>query len=102
MYSNSDNIEMMIHDNANETIEELFESLLNRYQIGLETSMRGSGFIFDSVYLLYNKCCRINPNRGRSHIDSPGWRESKNPTIISIYKNDNKCFQYAPTLSLNH
>ena len=35
----------MIYNNADEGIEKLFESLLNRYQIGLETSMRGSDFI---------------------------------------------------------
>ena len=37
MYSKSNNIEFAIYDNANEVIENLFESLLNRYQIGLET-----------------------------------------------------------------
>ena len=47
MHLKSDNIEFMIYDNAEEVIKELFESLLNRYQIRLETSMRGSDFIFD-------------------------------------------------------
>ena len=52
MHSNSDNIEFMSHDNANEVVNEIFESLLSRYQIGLETSMRGSDFIFDSTFVL--------------------------------------------------
>ena len=56
MHSNSDNIEFMIYDNTDEVIEELFESLLCKYQIGLETSMRRSDFIFDCVHLLYYKC----------------------------------------------
>ena len=43
----------MIHDNADEVIEELSESLLNRYQIGLEKSMRGGDSIFNYVHLLY-------------------------------------------------
>ena len=43
----------MLYDNAKEVVNELFESLLSRYQIGLKTSMRGSDFIFDSVQLLY-------------------------------------------------
>ena len=47
MHSKSDNMEIMIYDK----VGELFESLLNRYQIGLETSMRGSNFIFDCVNL---------------------------------------------------
>ena len=42
MHPRSDNIEMMIDDKADEVIEELFRSLLCRYQIGLETSLRGS------------------------------------------------------------
>ena len=36
----------MINDKANEVIEKNFQLLLSRYQIGLETSMRGSDFIF--------------------------------------------------------
>ena len=33
--------------------EEPFEQLLNKYQTGLETSMRGIDFISDCVNLLY-------------------------------------------------
>ena len=49
MHLRSDNIEYMSYDNANEIANELFESLLSRYQISLKTSMRRSDFIFDSV-----------------------------------------------------
>ena len=56
MHSKSDNIEIMINDKADKVLEELFQSLLSRYQIVLETSMKGSNFIFDSVHLLYYKC----------------------------------------------
>ena len=76
MHSKSDNVEFMIYDNVHQVIE-LFESLLNRYQIKLETSMRGSGFIFDCIYLLYYKCHKITPNRGESYIDSPNWIKNK-------------------------
>ena len=51
MHSKSDNIEFLIYVNANEVIEELFESPLNRYQIRMETSMRRINFIFDCVHL---------------------------------------------------
>ena len=47
----SDNMEIL-YVNANEAIEEIFESLLSRYQTRLETSIRGSNFTFDSVNLL--------------------------------------------------
>ena len=35
---------------ADEVIEELFQSFLSRYQIGLETSMKSSDFIFNCVH----------------------------------------------------
>ena len=69
MHSKSENMEFMIYENA----DEVFELLLIRYQIELEASMRGSDFTFDSVYLLYYKCHKINPNRGGSYINSPDW-----------------------------
>ena len=53
MHSKIDNSEIMINNKAEGVIGTLFESILNRYQIGLETSMRISYFIFDCVYLLY-------------------------------------------------
>ena len=39
IHSKSGNIEILINDKSDEVIEKLFESLLNRYQIGLKTSM---------------------------------------------------------------
>ena len=36
MHSKGDDIEVMTYDGANEVIEEIFESLFSRYQIGLE------------------------------------------------------------------
>ena len=60
MHSKSENIEIVINDEPDEVIEELFQSLLFMYQIGLETSLRGSDFIFDCVQLLYYKCHKIN------------------------------------------
>ena len=57
----SDNIKFTSYTNdANEVLNELFESLLSRYQDNLETSMRGSEFIFDLVQLVYYKCQKVN------------------------------------------
>ena len=39
-----DNIDIMINDKTDEVIEELFQSLLPRYQTGLKTSLKGSDF----------------------------------------------------------
>ena len=49
MHAKSNNVEIMMGSETNEIIEELFKSFLQRYQEGLEESMRGSKFIFDSV-----------------------------------------------------
>ena len=39
MHSKSDNIEIMINDEADKVIEELFKSLKNRYQNNLKSSL---------------------------------------------------------------
>ena len=49
MHSKSDNIEIMINDEADEVIKGLFDSLKNRYQNNLE-SMKDS--VFNYVRLL--------------------------------------------------
>ena len=100
MHLKSDNIEFTLYDNANGVFNKLFESLLSRCQIGLETSMRGGDFIFDSVQLLYYKCQKINFKRGGSYIDSPDRIKKKKATIY-LKNTDDKCFQYAVTVAVN-
>ena len=53
LHSKSDSIEIKIYDKAD-------ESLFQRYQIGRETSMKGSDFIFDSANLI---CCITNSKK---------------------------------------
>ena len=55
----------MTYDNFN-VGDELSESLLSRYQIGLEIPMKGSNSFFHSVQLLYYKCHKINFKCGES------------------------------------
>ena len=85
MHSKSDNIEIMINDEADEVIKELFDSLKNRYQNNLE-SMKSSEFVLDYIQLLYYKCHKINPNRGGSYIDSPDWIKIEKTTINNVNK----------------
>ena len=87
---------------TDEIIEELLETLLQRYQEGLEELMKGSEFIFDNVDILYDNLNKISLNRGRSYIDSPEWLKNKKATINLKNDNDDKCFQYATTIALNH
>ena len=75
MHTKSNNIDMiiMIGNKTDEIIKKLFESLLQRYQEGLEESMNGSEFILDSVDVLYNNLNKISLNRGGSYVVSPNW-----------------------------
>ena len=52
MRSKSDNIAIMRGSEKDEIIEELFKTILQKYQEGLEESMKGSEFIFDSANVL--------------------------------------------------
>ena len=97
MHSTSGNIKFTSYNDANEVVNEVFESLRSRYQGNLETSMRGSDFIFDSVQLMYYKCHKVNFRRGDSYIDSPDWIKKKKVTI-NLQNTDNTCFQYATTV----
>ena len=55
IHTKSNNIEIMVGSETDEITEELFEPLLQRYQKGLEKSMKGREFVFDSVDLLHYK-----------------------------------------------
>ena len=94
MHSKSDNIEILIGNETDKVIEDLFDSLFQRYQKGLEEKMRGSEFVFDNVDLLHYKLHKISLNRGGSYIDSPKWLKNKKATT-NPKNNDDKCFQYA-------
>ena len=56
------------YDKANEVIEEIFESLLSRYQIVSKTLIKESNIVFNSIQLLYYKCHNINSKFAGSNI----------------------------------
>ena len=92
LHTKSNNIEIMNGIETNDIINELFKCFLRRYQEGLETKMKGSEFIFESVDLLYYSLHKISLNRGRSYIDSPAWLQS-NKVTINLKNKDNECFK---------
>ena len=100
MYTRSNNIEIMFGDDNDDIIEQLFESLLQKYEENLQNKMRGSGFEFDGVKFLYYDFNKTSINSGGSYIDSPKWLKDKK-SAINPRNNDDKCFQYAVTLALN-
>ena len=101
MNTKSDNVDIMTGVDTNDVIEELFKSTLERYQSGLEESMRGSEFVFDCVNELHYKLHKVDLERGRSYIGSPRWLKNKKATINPKNMNDDRCFQYALTVALN-
>ena len=81
MYTQSDNVEILISTKTDDIINELFKYFFKRYQEGLETKMKGNKFVFDSIDLLYYRLLNISLNRGGSYIDSPKWLKNKEATI---------------------
>ena len=63
MYTRSDNIEIMIGDDNDDIIEELFKSFLQKYEENLQNKMGGSDFEFDRVNILYYDFNKISLNR---------------------------------------
>ena len=87
---------------TDEIIEELFKSLLQRYKKGLEESMRGSKFVFDSADLLHYHFQKTSlNNKGGLYIDSPKWLKN-NKATINPKNDDNNCFQHVLTVALNY
>ena len=55
---------IMMGNDTDEIIEELFKCFLQRYQKGLEESKRGREFVFDVVDALYYNLNKTNLCRG--------------------------------------
>ena len=99
MHTKSNNVEIIMGSETDEIIKNLFESFLQKYEEGLEESMRGSDFVYDTIDALYYNINKVSLSRGGSYIDSPKGLKNKkaNPK-----NKDDKCFQYALTVALNY
>ena len=84
----------------------LLINLLNlffcNYQKEEQILRNGSNYIFESVDVLNIHFHKTKLKRGKSYIDSPDWIKNKKATIGPKNTKDNKCFQYAITIALNH
>ena len=79
-----------------------FLNLFTKISRRLEESMRGSEFFYDGVDVLYYNLNKVSLSRSGSYIDSPKWVKNKGATINPQNKKDDRCFQYAVTVALNH
>ena len=100
MYTRSTPVEFMIGSETEEVAENLIMSILQKYEDNLQNKMKGSDFIFNGINYLYYDLNRITISKGGSYIESPKWLKDKKCTI-NQKNTDNKCFQYAATLTLN-
>ena len=86
--SKSKNIEILICNEKDDIINELFEPFKQEeflkyfwtYQEGLEEKMRESEFVFKSVDLLYYSLHKTRLRRDKSYI-KPEWLRNKRATI---------------------
>ena len=95
-YSASDNIEIFMGSDADEVIDILFDTMLQRFQDVRETSFeKWSGFIFENVDLLYYDFHKTDVQRDKSYTESPEWIKNKKATINLKNIKDDNCFQYS-------
>ena len=94
IYLASKPVETSMGSNTENVIDTLFDTILNRIQQAVETSNeRGSGFIHDSVGLLYYyHFQRIGIRRGQSY----------KATINPKNEKDNECFKWSIIAVLNY
>ena len=90
MRTKSNNIEIMMGNEADEIIEEFFESLLQKYEERLEEKMRGGNFfLIELIYCIMlisvdlfsvDNLHKISLNKYGSYIDSPKWLKNNMAT----------------------
>ena len=78
MHSNSNKVKFISYNDANEVADDLFKSLISRYQNNLQRSVEGSEHIFDSVRLMYCKYHSVNFRHVGSYIFSQDWIKAIN------------------------
>ena len=101
LYLVSDDIKIMIGYKTNEIVHDLFQTLLTRYQQGLETSLKASTLVFIDIEEIPYKFHKISWNHDGSYIDTLKWIKIKRSTINPKNK-DNKCFQRSILAALNY
>ena len=92
MHTKSDNIEILKGYSTSDITDRLYNTLINRYQEGLENKMNGSNYVFDNVNLLDINLNKISISRCRKN-----GMQIKKCTINPHNDKDNMCFMYALT-----
>ena len=83
MDSKSKNVEILMGDETDDIIKEVFKFFKQTYQERLEKKVKGSEFAFKNVELYYYSLHKTRLRRGKSYIESPEWLKNKKVTINS-------------------
>ena len=103
IYSTSKPVEISMGSDTENSIDTLFNTILERIQKAIETSNeRGSRFTHERVALLHYYFQKIDIRRGGSHMVSPNWRVSRKAPINSKNEKENQCFQWSIISGLKH
>ena len=74
LYSASKPVEIFMDSNTDDIVDELFDTILQRFQKSRETSnKRGNKFIHEKWKFIH----KIDMKRGESYTDSPEWLKNK-------------------------
>ena len=99
IYSARKPAEIFMGSDTENTIDTLFNTILNRIQQTIQTSNeRVSRFTHESVAILYYYFQRIDIRRAESYIISPDWIASKKATTNP----KNECFKWSIIAGLNY
>ena len=104
IYSTSKPVEIFMSSDTENTIDTVFNTILNRIKQAIETSNeRGNRFTHVThVLLLYYHSQKIDIRRAESYIMSPSWIVSKKATINPKNEKDNECFKWSIIAGLNY
>ena len=101
VYVQSDNEEIRSGDDTYRIVASLVNYFLTNYQTKETILRNGSNFIFESVDFLTYYNHKTSLKKGKSFKKSPQQLLNKRATI-NPKNNDDKCFQYAITVTSNH
>ena len=101
IYTLCNNVSIMRGRDTNDIFKKLFGSFLHGYQEKLKI-IKGSNFVFESVYLMDYKLHGVRLKRGGSYIKSPEWLENKKAITNPKNENDDECFRWSTTCMLNY
>ena len=77
LYINTKNFEIMLGSDTNEIVNELFDSIIQKYQELLDNATNDSGLVSEGVETTTYDINKTTINRSGSYIESPTWLKSK-------------------------